>query len=106
MFFPRLRRHAKWMFLFLALAFGLGFVGFGVGAGGVGFGDILRGAGGARGLPSLHDAEGRVLATVFGGRTGAGRPGGYGVPNTVVAQVLERAVAGRGATVATGPCTS
>ena len=23
MFFPRLRRHAKWMFLFLALAFGL-----------------------------------------------------------------------------------
>ena len=30
MFFPRLRRHAKWMFLFLALAFGLGFVGFGV----------------------------------------------------------------------------
>ena len=27
MFFPRLRRHAKWMFLFLALVFGLGFVG-------------------------------------------------------------------------------
>ena len=34
MFFPRLRRHAKWMFLFLALVFALGFVGFGVGAGG------------------------------------------------------------------------
>jgi hypothetical protein len=31
MFFPRLRRHAKWMFLFLALVFALGFVGFGVG---------------------------------------------------------------------------
>ena len=31
MFFPRLRRHAKWMFLLLALAFALGFVGFGVG---------------------------------------------------------------------------
>ena len=61
MFFPRLRRHAKWMFLFLALAFALGFVGFGVGAGGVGFGDILRGAGGASGVPSISDAEKRVL---------------------------------------------
>jgi tetratricopeptide (TPR) repeat protein len=61
MFFPRLRRHAKWMFLFLALAFGLGFVGFGVGAGGVGFGDILRGAGGASGVPSINDAQERVL---------------------------------------------
>ena len=36
MFFPRLRRHAKWMFVFLALVFGLGFVVFGVGAGGTG----------------------------------------------------------------------
>lgn len=61
MFFPRLRRHAKWMFLFLALAFGLGFVGFGVGAGGVGFGDILRGRGGTSGVPSISDAEKRVL---------------------------------------------
>ena len=31
MFFPRLRRQAKWVFLFLALVFALGFVGFGVG---------------------------------------------------------------------------
>jgi len=59
MFFPRLRRHAKWMFLFLALVFGLGFVGFGVGAGGIGFGDIIRGAGG--GAPSVSDAQQRVL---------------------------------------------
>ena len=29
MFFPRLRRHAKWMFVLLALVFGLGFVIFG-----------------------------------------------------------------------------
>ena len=42
MFFPRLRRHAKWMFVFLALVFGLGFVVFGVGAGGTGIGDIFR----------------------------------------------------------------
>ena len=34
LFFPRLRRHAKWMFVFLALIFGFGFVLFGIGAGG------------------------------------------------------------------------
>lgn len=55
MFFPRLRRHAKWMFVFLALVFGLGFVGFGVGAGGVGVGDIFRGGGG--GGASVSDAR-------------------------------------------------
>jgi len=59
MFFPRLRRHAKWMFLLLALAFALGFVGFGVGAGGVGVGDIFRGGGGS-GLPSVSEAQKRV----------------------------------------------
>ena len=31
MFFPKLRRQAKWMFVFLALAFGIGFVAFGIG---------------------------------------------------------------------------
>jgi tetratricopeptide (TPR) repeat protein len=59
MFFPRLRRHAKWMFVFLALVFGLGFVAFGVGAGGVGFGDILRGGGGGTGA-SVSDARKRT----------------------------------------------
>jgi tetratricopeptide (TPR) repeat protein len=61
MFFPRLRRHAKWMFLLLALAFALGFVAFGVGAGGVGVGDIFRGSGGGSGAPSISDAEKRTL---------------------------------------------
>ena len=61
MFFPRLRRHAKWMFLFLALVFALGFVGFGVGAGGIGFGDVIRDAAGGGGQPSVDDAEQRVL---------------------------------------------
>jgi tetratricopeptide (TPR) repeat protein len=42
MFFPRLRRHSKWMFLLLALFFGLGFVLFGVGASGTGLGDLFR----------------------------------------------------------------
>jgi tetratricopeptide (TPR) repeat protein len=60
MFFPKLRRNAKWVFLFLALVFALGFVGFGVGAGGVGFGDILKGATGDSGVPSLDSAREKV----------------------------------------------
>jgi tetratricopeptide (TPR) repeat protein len=44
MFFPKLRRRAKWVFLLLAIAFGLGFVAFGVGTGvgGTSIGDVLR----------------------------------------------------------------
>ena len=44
MFFPRLRRRAKWVFLLLAIAFGLGFVAFGVGTGvsGTSLGDVLQ----------------------------------------------------------------
>ena len=42
MFFPRLRRRAKWVFAFLALAFALAFLVAGVGSGfGSGFGDYL-----------------------------------------------------------------
>jgi hypothetical protein len=41
MFFPKLRRRAKWVFLFLAIAFAFSFVFFGVGAGGSGIGDYL-----------------------------------------------------------------
>lgn len=64
MFFSRLRRHAKWMFLILALVFGLGFVGFGVGAGGIGVGNIFGGGGhggghGGSGI-SVGEAEKRV----------------------------------------------
>src|SRR5438552_1479953 len=43
LFFSRLRRHAKVMYVLLALAFGIGFVAFGVGSGSTGIGDILRG---------------------------------------------------------------
>ena len=45
MFFPRLRRQAKWMFVFLALVFGVGFVAFGVGSSlpSTGFVDIFQG---------------------------------------------------------------
>src|SRR5256885_7842464 len=43
MFFPRLRRQAKWVFLALAFVFAGGFVFFGVGSGSTGLGDLLRG---------------------------------------------------------------
>jgi tetratricopeptide (TPR) repeat protein len=42
LFFERLRGGAKWVFVFLALVFGLGFVLFGVGSGSSGIGDVLR----------------------------------------------------------------
>jgi tetratricopeptide (TPR) repeat protein len=60
MFFPRMRRHAKWMFVLLALFMGGGFVLFGVGAGGVGIGELLRGGGGSSETPSLSEARERA----------------------------------------------
>ncbi len=47
MFFPRLRRQAKWMFVFLAVVFGFGYVIFNVGGSipGTGLGDVLQGLG-------------------------------------------------------------
>jgi tetratricopeptide (TPR) repeat protein len=59
MFFVRLRRHAKWMFLFLAVVLGGGFVLFGVGAGGTGVGDIFRGTASGD-VASVSDARERV----------------------------------------------
>ncbi|MBA2383212.1 MAG: tetratricopeptide repeat protein [Actinobacteria bacterium] len=63
MFFPKLRRHAKWMFVFLALAFGVGFVVFGIGASGQGasIGDLLRdGSGADSDAISVSDAREKV----------------------------------------------
>ena len=62
MFFPKLRRQAKWVFVFLALSFAVGFVVFGVGAGsgGVGIGDLLRGGGGGSSGPSVSDAQKKI----------------------------------------------
>jgi tetratricopeptide (TPR) repeat protein len=59
MFFSRLRRHAKWMFVFLALVFAVGFVGFGIGANqNASIGDLLRGGGGSsNGSVSVSDAR-------------------------------------------------
>jgi cytochrome c-type biogenesis protein CcmH/NrfG len=60
MFFPRLRRQARWMFVFLALVFGGGFVIFGVGSNlPSGLGDILRDVS-FTDTPSVGDARDRV----------------------------------------------
>jgi Tfp pilus assembly protein PilF len=42
MFFPKLRNHAKWVFVLLALLFAGGFVLFGVGSGSGGIGNVLQ----------------------------------------------------------------
>ena len=61
MFFPRLRRQAKWVFVFLALTFGIGFVAFGVGGGGNGIGDIFQGLQRSSSSgPSVGDAQGKI----------------------------------------------
>jgi tetratricopeptide (TPR) repeat protein len=43
MFFPKLRAHAKWMFVLLAVVFMTSFVFLGVGSGSSGLGDLLQG---------------------------------------------------------------
>lgn len=64
MFFPRLRRRAKWVFLLLAIFFAFGFVAFGVGAGGSGIGDYFADLFNrntvASGQPSVEDAQKKV----------------------------------------------
>jgi tetratricopeptide (TPR) repeat protein len=60
MFFPRLRRQARWMFVLLALVFGGGFVIFGVGSNlPSGLGDILQDVT-HENAPSVDDARERV----------------------------------------------
>jgi tetratricopeptide (TPR) repeat protein len=61
MFFPKLRRQAKWMFVFLALAFGIGFVAFGIGgSGGSGISDLFQRADGGTGGPSASEAREKI----------------------------------------------
>jgi len=60
MFFPKLRRQAKWVFVLLALSFGIGFVIFGVGGSGLGLGDILQGGGASTSGPSVSGAQEKI----------------------------------------------
>lgn len=60
MFFPMLRRQARWVFVLLALVFAGSFVLLGVGSGSTGLGDILNGwinRGGGGGGPSVSKLE-------------------------------------------------
>jgi tetratricopeptide (TPR) repeat protein len=59
LFFGRLRVHAKWMFVFLALVFSLGFIFLGIGSGSTGISDIVQNffngtSGGGSSLSSLQ----------------------------------------------------
>jgi len=61
MFFPKLRRQAKWVFLLLALIFAVGFVVFGVGSGGgLGFLDIFNNNSGTKSSVSESKARARI----------------------------------------------
>ena len=63
MFFPRLRRQAKWMFVFLAVVFGLGYVIFNVGGSipGTGLGDVLQGLAQQQGTgPSVGESRDKI----------------------------------------------
>ena len=60
MFFPKLRARAKWVFLFLAIAFAASFVLFGVGTGFGGLQDIILQERVAGGGPSESDARERT----------------------------------------------
>lgn len=62
MFFPRLRRQAKWMFVFLAVVFGLGYVIFNVGGSipGTGLGDVFQGLATQNSGPSVGDSRDKI----------------------------------------------
>jgi tetratricopeptide (TPR) repeat protein len=62
MFFPRLRKQAKWAFAVMILVFGVGFVLLGVGSGGLDLGSLLRDSFGRGGSasPSIEKAQKKV----------------------------------------------
>jgi len=66
LFFARLRRHTKWMFILLALVFAVGFVAFGVGSGSTGISDIFRnglfGGGGSGTSSRIKDDQKKIKA--------------------------------------------
>ncbi|HEY8722841.1 MAG TPA: tetratricopeptide repeat protein [Gaiellaceae bacterium] len=65
LFFQRLRTHAKWAYVFLAVAFVLGFVLLGVGSGSTGISDVLGNmfSGGSGGGTSISKLQNKVNKT-------------------------------------------
>jgi hypothetical protein len=93
MFFPRLRRQAKWMFVLLALVFGGGFVIFGVGSNlPSGLGDVLRDVEHTN-TPSVDDARDRVRRGRSARRMRGAprRPAGGMVPSASSSEAKARA---------------
>jgi tetratricopeptide (TPR) repeat protein len=65
MFFPKIRAHAKWVFVLLAIIFAGSFVFLGVGSGSAGLGDLLSGNfSGIFGGNSTNSAVGKAEAKV------------------------------------------
>lgn len=60
LFFGRIRRQAKWAFVFLALVFGGSFVFLGVGSGNSGLGDVFSNVFGGSSGPSLSSLQKKV----------------------------------------------
>jgi Flp pilus assembly protein TadD len=60
LFFSRLRVHAKWIFVLLALVFGAGFIVYGVGTGSGGIGDLLNNNSSGGSSPSVKNAQKQV----------------------------------------------
>jgi len=66
LFFARLRNHAKWVFVFLVVVFGAGFIFLGIGSGSSGISDTLRNLlsnnGGTSTSSQIKDAQKTVTA--------------------------------------------
>jgi hypothetical protein len=60
LFFNRLRGHAKWVFVLLAVVFGASFVFLGVGSGNAGLSDVFSNVFGGGGGPSIESLQKKV----------------------------------------------
>jgi tetratricopeptide (TPR) repeat protein len=62
LFFNRLRSHAKWVFVLLAVVFGASFVFLGVGSGNAGLGDVFNNLFGGGSAPSVEKLQKELAA--------------------------------------------
>ena len=63
LFFNRLRGHAKWVFVLLAVVFGASFVFLGVGSGNAGLSDVFSNVFGGGSAPSIESLQNKVAET-------------------------------------------